>query len=324
MLKKLRILLIFSNLVVYLKTTKITAMHNLFANFVKILEVCKHLAQDLVTDKGNIPRPGVVPRFSDLEVIALSLTAESMEIDSECYLFAKLEEYRDRIPNLISRRQYNDRRKFTAKLCEQIRKRMVAKIDDGEDHFIIDSKPVKVCQFSRGKRNTMGKTCIEKAPNFGYCASQAMYYFGYKLHAVCGISGVIHSYDLTQASVHDIHYLNDVEQDYCDCTIIGDRGYINAELQVNLFETARISLEVPYRYNQKDWKPFQKPLGMARKRIETLFSQFTDQFNIMRNYAKDWQGFFTRIISKVSALTVSQYLNKINNRPIGRIKYALA
>ena len=50
---------------------------------------------------GNIPRPGVVPRFSDLEVIALSLTAESMELDSECYLFAKLEEYRDKMTNLI-------------------------------------------------------------------------------------------------------------------------------------------------------------------------------------------------------------------------------
>ena len=146
-----------------------------------------------------------------------------MEIDSESYLFAKLEEYRDRMPNLISRRQYNDRRKFTAQLCEQIRKRIVAKIDGGEDVFIIDSKPVKVCQLARGKRNTMGKTGIEKAPNFGYCASQAMYYFGYKLHTVCGVSGVIHSYDLTQASVHDINYLNDVEQDYFNCTIIGDR-----------------------------------------------------------------------------------------------------
>ena len=323
-MKKLRILLIFSNLVAKIKTTKITAMHNLFANFVKILEVCKYLAKDLVNDKGNISRPGVVPRFCDLEVIALSLTAESMELDSECYLFAKLEEYRDKMTNLISRRQYNGRRKFTAELCEKIRKRMVTKIDGGEDVFIIDSKPVKVCQLARGKRNMMGKTCIGKAPNFGYCASQAMYYFGYKLHAVCGVSGVIHSYDLTQASVHDINYLNDVQQDYFNCTIIGDRGYINVELQLNLFETAHISLEVPYRCNQKDWKPFYKPFGKARKRIETIFSQFTDQFNIMRNYAKDWLGFFTRIISKVSALTVAQYINKINNRPIGRIKYALA
>ncbi len=44
----------------------------------------------------------------------------------------------------------------------------------------------------------------------------------------------------------------------------------------------------------------------------------------MRNYAKDYRGFFTRIISKVSAFTVSQYINKINDKPIGRIKYALA
>ena len=52
--------------------------------------------------------------------------------------------------------------------------------------------------------------------------------------------------------------------------------------------------------------------------------KFSDLFNIMRNYAKQHIGFFTRIISMVSAFTVPQYLNTINNRPIGRIKYALA
>ena len=69
-----------------------------------------------------MPRRGVIPRFSDLEVIALSLTAEKFSVDSESYLFSLLEEYKSDIPNLISRRQFNDRRKFTANLCEQIRK----------------------------------------------------------------------------------------------------------------------------------------------------------------------------------------------------------
>ncbi|MBR4187672.1 MAG: IS982 family transposase, partial [Bacteroidaceae bacterium] len=32
---------------------------------------------------------------------------------------------------------------------------------------------------------------------------------------------------------------------------------------------------------------------------------------------------FARIIGKVSALTALQYINYINNKPIGRIKYAL-
>ncbi|MFV0469126.1 MAG: IS982 family transposase, partial [Dysgonomonas sp.] len=32
---------------------------------------------------------------------------------------------------------------------------------------------------------------------------------------------------------------------------------------------------------------------------------------------------FARIIGKISALTILQYINKMNNKPIGQIKYAL-
>ena len=107
------------------------------------------------------------------------------------------------------------------------------------------------------------------------------------------------------------------------CSIYGDKGYIGADVQLDLFETAHIKLECPYRHNQKDRKPTFVPLAKARKRIETLFSQLTDQFLVIRNYAKITNGLFARIIGKISALTILQYVNFINNRPIGRIKYAL-
>lgn len=58
-------------------------MHNLHAIFAKFLEICKQFSKEMVNEKGNIPRVGVVPRFSDLEVISLSLTAEALSIDSE-------------------------------------------------------------------------------------------------------------------------------------------------------------------------------------------------------------------------------------------------
>lgn len=54
MKKKLCILLVFSVLSVIFKIAKIIAMHILFANFVKILKVCKFFAQDLVNDRGKI------------------------------------------------------------------------------------------------------------------------------------------------------------------------------------------------------------------------------------------------------------------------------
>ena len=323
MTKKLHISLIVSILEVFKSLILNQAMRNLYAIFAKFLEICKKMSLNLVDEQGNIPRRGVVPRFSDIEIVALSLTSESLGIDSENYLFSKLQEYHSEIPNLISRRQYNDRRKFTTGLCTSIRERLVNKIDSAETYFCIDSKPIEVCRIARAKRCAMGRLSFDTAPSKGYCASQGLYYYGYKLHAVCGLSGVIHSFDLTKASVHDIHYLKDVKVDYRDCSIIGDRGYISAAVQLDLFETANIKLEVPYRCNQKDWRPIFVPFAKARKRIETLFSQLCDQFMIVRNYAKDTKGLFTRIIGKISALTILQYINYINNKPIGRVKYAL-
>ena len=283
-------------------------MHNLYAIFAKLLNICKQIAGNLVNESGNVPRRGVVPKFSDLEVVALNMASEAVGIDSESLLFANLQEYRVEIPNLISRRQYNDRRKITSSLCNAIRERMVAKMDGGEDYFCIDSKPIEVCRIARSKRCSMGKKDFSKAPGVGYCASQSMYYYGYKLHAVCGLSGVIHSFDLTKASVHDIHYLKDVKVDYSNCTVIGDRGYISAQVQLDLFETANIRLEVPYRCNQKEWKPTFPAFAKARKRIETLFSQLCDQFMIIRNYAKDTDGLLPGLSGRLAHLQSSNIL----------------
>ena len=81
-------------------------MHNLKTNFDKILSVCKQYGKEFTNERGNIPRCGVIPKFSDLEVIALSLTAEALSIDSENTLFIKLNvDYKDDFSNMISRRQ---------------------------------------------------------------------------------------------------------------------------------------------------------------------------------------------------------------------------
>ena len=320
----MHISLIFSNFVVENKNkSQENHMYNFCAKFRQILDICKCHSKNLVNSLGNVPRVGVVPRFSDLEVIAMSLTAEALGLDSENRLFHMLSQCKDEIPNLISRRQYNDRRKLTAGLCEEVRKRIVEDIDGGEDCFIIDSKPIEICKPARSKRCAMGRDDIDRAPAYGYCASQGKYYYGYKLHGLIGVGGVFHSYDITAANVHDVNYLNDVRLEYHDCGIIGDKGYVSAEVQLDLFETANIRLETPSRSNQKNARPFPAVFRKARKRIETDFSQLCDQFLLIRNYAKNVDGLFTRIIGKVSAFTVLQYINKINNRPIGHVKYAL-
>lgn len=60
-------------------------MHNLYTIFSKILKICKQFGDNLINEK-EIFLVGVVPKFSDIEVIALNLTFEAMGIDSESNL----------------------------------------------------------------------------------------------------------------------------------------------------------------------------------------------------------------------------------------------
>ena len=87
MSKKLYISLIFSNLVVIKKLSSNHRMFNFCTKVVKVFEICKQFSENLVNESGNVPRRGPVPKFSDLEVVALSLTAETESIDSEKWLF---------------------------------------------------------------------------------------------------------------------------------------------------------------------------------------------------------------------------------------------
>ena len=150
-------------------------------------------------------------------------------------------------------------------------------------------------------------------------------YYGYKLHAVCSVNGVIENFDLPQASVHEIHYLKDIQNQMKDGVLLADKGYLSTRYQLDLFEFRNIKIEVPMRKNQHNFKQQPYVFRKSRKPIETLFSQLCNQFMIRRNYAKSFQGFKTRMLTKITALTVIQYLNKFEfNRNINNLKVNIA
>ncbi len=76
-------------------------------------------------------------------------------------------------------------------------------------------------------------------PNKGFCASQNLYFYGYKLHAVCFISGVFQSLDLSPASAHDIHYLKNISRQLSDCVLLVGKGCLSQTIQLDLFKEAR-------------------------------------------------------------------------------------
>ncbi|OBP39970.1 transposase [Riemerella anatipestifer] len=261
------------------------------------------------------------PKMSDLEVISLNITAEYLSIDSELQLFRKLP---NSLINKIERSVYNKRKRRLSLQTEQIRQRISMEFNEFEDIFIVDSMPMKVCENARSTRSKICKEQSYSSPTYGYCASQKLYFYGYKLHAVCSLNGVIKNFDISPASVHDIHYLKDIGEQMRNCTLIGDRGYLSAKVQIDLFNYANIKLDTPMRSNQKDYIPQFSLYKKKRKRIETFFSQLCDQFMIKRNYAKTFEGFKTRIISKITAATVIQYINKfIFQRKLNHLKISI-
>lgn len=103
--------------------------------------------------------------------------------------------------------------------------------------------------------------------------------------------------------------------------ILGDKGYLSALTQLNLFETANITLDVQYRLHQKSWTPPTWIPKHFRKRIETVFSQQNDHPMMIHNYAMKPSGFFAKMETKVAAFTVLQYINLLYHKPIGQVKY---
>src|SRR5699024_405946 len=194
-----------------------------------------------------------------------------------------------------------------------------------EDTFMVDSIPVPVAHIAREYSTTICRKQFHTAPDKGYSATLDHYYIGYKLHVVLTLDGTYHSMELTKASVHDSQYLKEIKHSGLrDCLLLADKGYLSAQGQLELFASKGIDLQTPMRRNQRDWRPYPKIFKTARRRIETSFSQLCDQMMLKRNYAKSFIGLRARLIAKVTAVSLLQYINEQNDRPINNIKHALA
>src|SRR5574344_3155256 len=119
-------------------------MNNFNTKYVKILEILKQFET-----KNNFLNQIRCPRLSDIELIAVDLTAESLSIDSEYQLFRILP---DSLNSRIERSVYNRRRRKLFFIKERIRKAMSDKLIGTENHFIVDSMPLEICKLSRSSR----------------------------------------------------------------------------------------------------------------------------------------------------------------------------
>ena len=114
-------------------------MNNLDAIYDFILNELRKL-----TLNENFYFKPIKPKLSDLELIAINISAEYLSIDSEYQLFRYLSN--SKLNGMIERSVYNRRKRKLFLHMENIRKIMVDRFRDIESIFIVDSMPLEICK----------------------------------------------------------------------------------------------------------------------------------------------------------------------------------
>lgn len=268
-------------------------------------EICQQLAPFL-------RRPGPAPLCSDSELIAMALIGECKGWDMETELLCNWKPHRDLFPIIPSQSRFNRRRRNLMFIINWIRRILLSWIDVAQDHqCVIDSLPIPVVNFHLVPASTGDWRAYEA--RFGKVPSKKETIFGYKLHLLVTMGGVILDFVLAPANETDLNAGLDILFEHTDLNVIGDKAYINAEIAKELWIKNRLCLQTLPRKNQKEQlpKPIRKLFNAVRQIIETVNSQLDGQFNIEKNHAHTFWGLCARLYTKLAAHTLCIYINRL-------------
>lgn len=198
------------------------------------------------------------------------------------------------------------------KATNMIRQVILHSLDLSQDQqCIIDSLPIPVVQFhlvpgSSGDWKAYGAT-------YGKAITKKQTVFGYRLHILISMSGLITDFELTSANCSDLEAGFELLCDQTDLEVLGDKAYISASKAAELWKKNRVRLSTLPRSNQKEQVPdtFKHLHNAVRQLIETVNSQLSAQFAIEKNFAHSFWGLCSRLYAKLTAHTLCIYINRL-------------
>jgi len=146
---------------------------------------------DILRESYPMRRGGFAPALSDEEVITMEICGEYFKLSTDKDLFNYFKaHYGDWFPNLKERtlfvRQAANLWQFKALIQQPLansREQLFADVQ------VIDTLPVPVCQWVRGRRDK----CFPTLADYGYWAAKDFYYYGFKLGLRVSRTGMITS-----------------------------------------------------------------------------------------------------------------------------------
>ena len=150
-----------------------------------------------------LKRPGPTPECSDSELITMALVGECRGWDVETEMLSQWRDYRHLFPQIPSQSRFNRRRRNLMLVFNLIRRVILQMLDLTYDHqCVIDSLPIPVVQFylasgSNGDWKVYGAS-------YGKVPSKSETIFGYKLHLLITMGGLILDFELAPVNATDL------------------------------------------------------------------------------------------------------------------------
>ncbi len=300
-----------------LLTLTLTRPENLMivADFADFCLVTFVLIDDLWDDLPADRKPrGPQSKCSNSELLTMVLVEECMGWDEETEAISQWQQYRALFPHIPDRTRFNRRRRALTNALLWMRQRILALLDYAQDRYcVIDSLPVPVIGFHLVPGAASARAWRTAGADYGRVTTKKQTIFGYKLHLLVTLTGVIRTFSLAAASRNDITIAPELLGEEWDRVVLGDKGYISAPLARALREERQVTLLTPQRRNQTPQRDpaFTRLLNGMRQVIETVNDQLADQFRIGKNHAHTFGGLCARLASKLTAHTLCIYVNRL-------------
>lgn len=259
-------------------------------------------------------RPGPAPHCSDSELITLFLVSECLGWDVETEALSQWQAHRNLFPHLPSQSRANRRRRHLQLGFNLVRHVVLRVLDVAQDrHCAIDSLPVPVMAFHTVPTSTSRADWRADGATFGRVTTKRQTIFGYKLHVLVTLNGVILDFELAPANVADITAGYELLADHQELIVIGDKAYIGHAQAAELHAQTGTVVVTGTRRTQRHQASAEvnRLVNQARQIVEVVNSQLSEQFKIERNHAHSFRGLVTRLYSKLAAHTICIYLNRL-------------
>jgi hypothetical protein len=257
--------------------------------------------------------PRQKPLCSDSELLSMVLISEAKGWDVETEALSQWQSHRDLFPCIPSQSRFNRRRRQLADALLLLRRQLLSNLDVAQDPYCaIDSLPIPVVAFHHAPRSS--KTWREHQAQIGYVSAKKQYIFGYRLQVLLTLRGVILDFVLVPAAYKDSQAVMDLLEQHWGLCVLADKGFVSQPVKLALWQQFRVLLLALTRKNQKKNplpEPLRKLIPHWREICETVNSQLVEQFHIQRNYARSFWGLCARLHAKLTAHTLSVYLNRL-------------